>query len=88
MINKVTIPYHTISYRGYRRLQEVTKGYKGLKGGYRGLQGLTRGYKGLQGLQGLLGVTRGYGMVWYGNFIYTRYFLLVHLHSIVEKLIT
>ena len=82
MINKVTIPYHTISYRGYRRLQGVTKGYKGLKGGYRGLQGLTRGYKGLQG------VTRGYGMVWYGNFIYTRYFLLVHLHSIVEKLIT
>ena len=78
MINKVTIPYHTISYRGYRRLQGVTKGYKGLKGGYRGLQGL----------QGLLGVTRGYGMVWYGNFIYTRYFLLVHLHSIVEKLIT
>ena len=88
MINKVTIPYHTISYRGYRRLQEVTKGYKGLKGvtgDYRGLQGVTKGYR---GLQGLLGVTRGYGMVWYGNFIYTRYFLLVHLHSIVEKLIT
>ena len=23
----------------------------------------------------------GYGMVWYGNFIYTRYFIQVHLHS-------
>ena len=70
MINKVTIPYHTISYRGYRRLQGVTKGYKGLKGGYRGLQGLTRGYKGLQrltggykGCWGLQGVMAWYGMV-------------------------
>ena len=26
-----------------------------------------------------------YGMVWYGNFIYTRYFLQVHLHSSIEK---
>ena len=25
------------------------------------------------------------GMVWYGNFIYTRYFLQVHLHSSIEK---
>ena len=24
-------------------------------------------------------------MVWYGNFIYTRYFLQVHLHSSIEK---
>ena len=29
-----------------------------------------------------------YGMVWYGNFIYTRYFLQVHLHSSIEKLST
>ena len=29
-----------------------------------------------------------YGMVWYGNFIYTRYFLKVHLHSSIEKLST
>ena len=90
MINKVTIPYHTISYRGYRRLQGVTKGYKGLKGGYRGLQGLTRGYKGLQrvtgGYKGCLGL-QGV-IVWCGNFIYTRYFLQVHLHSSVEKLTT
>ena len=66
MINKVTIPYHTISYRGYRRLQEVTKGYKGLKGGYRGLQGLTRGYKGLQGVTRVAGGYKGlwHGMVW------------------------
>ena len=26
-----------------------------------------------------------YGMVWYGNFIYTRYFLQVHLHSSIEN---
>ena len=63
MINKVTIPYRTISYRGYRRLQGVTKGYKGLKGGYRGLQGLTRGYKGLQGVTRVAG---GYKRLWHG----------------------
>ena len=27
----------------------------------------------------------GYGMVWYGNFIYTRYLVQVHLHSSVEN---
>ena len=27
-----------------------------------------------------------YVMLWYGNFIYTRYFLLVHLHLSIEKL--
>ena len=26
-----------------------------------------------------------YGMVWYGNFIYTSYFLQVHLHSSIEN---
>ena len=84
-LNKVTLPYLT---RGNSWRQGVTGGYKrlqGITGGYRGLQGVTKGYR---GLQGLLGVTRGYGVVWYGNFIYTQYFLQVHLDSSVEKLIT
>ena len=54
--------------------------YKGLQwvtGGYNGLEGITRGYTGLC-----------YGMVWYGNFIYTQYFLQVHLHSRIKKLTT
>ena len=61
MINKVTIPYHTISYRGYRRLQGVTKGLQrvkgglqGITGGYKGLQRVTGGYKGCWGLQGVM----------------------------------
>ena len=55
---------------GYRRLQEVTGGYKGSQGvpdatgGYKGLEGGTRGYRVLQGVpgdyKGLQGVTRGY----------------------------
>ena len=28
--------------RGYKRLQEVTGGYKGLQGGKRGLRGVTK----------------------------------------------
>ena len=56
------------------RIQEVTRGYRGLRRGYKGLQGVTRGYKGLKGVtkgykrlqvvtgvdNGLKGVTRGY----------------------------
>ena len=54
---------------GYRRLQEVTGGYKGSQGvpdatgGYKGLEGGTRGYRVLQGVpgdyKGLQGVTTG-----------------------------
>ena len=46
-----------VSLRGYRRVQEVTGGYKGLQevpGGYKRLPKVTRDYKGLQG------VTRAY----------------------------
>ena len=35
---------------GYKRLQGVTRGYRGLlevAGGYKGLQGDTKGYRGL-----------------------------------------
>ena len=56
--------------KGYRRLQGVIGGYKGLKGGgtgvttgFRGLQGVTGGYKGLpwvtRGDRGLRGFTGG-----------------------------
>ena len=45
-----------------KRLQGVTRRYKGLQGvtrGYKRLQGITRGYTGLQGVPGgLRGVTR------------------------------
>ena len=68
MINKVTILYHTISYRGYRRLQGVTKGYKGLQRVKGGLQGITGAYKGLQrvtgGYKGCWGLQEV--MAWYG----------------------
>ena len=43
-----------------KRLQGVTRGYRGLQGvtrGYRELQGVTKGHTGLEGLQGF---TRGY----------------------------
>ena len=60
--------------RGYKRLQRVTRVYKGLQGGYNGLQeikggdkGVTRGCSGLQevsggykGYSGLQRVTGGY----------------------------
>ena len=46
-INKVTIPYHT---EGYKMLQGVTRGHRGLQGG--GLQGVTGGCNGLQGVTG------------------------------------
>ena len=50
----------TLEYRGYRGLQGVTGGDKGLHGvtkgyrGYKGLPAVTNGYRGLQG------VKRGY----------------------------
>ena len=31
---------------GYRGLQGVTGGYRGVKRGYKGLQGITEGYRG------------------------------------------
>ena len=34
-----------------KRLQGVIGGYRGVTGGYRGLQGVTRGYRGLQGVK-------------------------------------
>ena len=61
---------------GYKRLQGVTKDYRGMQavtrvtisnmglqgvtGGYKRLQGDTRGYMGTRGYRGLQGVTEGY----------------------------
>ena len=36
---------------GYRGLQGVTEGYKGVIGGYKELQGVTKGFRGLQGIR-------------------------------------
>ena len=81
-----------------RRLQRITEDCKKVQGVtkvtgcYKALPWGTNGYKELQRvLKGYRGVTESYwglqliGMVWYGNFIYTRYFLQVYLYSSIEN---
>ena len=67
----------------YKALPWGTNGYSGFQRVTEGLQRVTGGYIGLQGILGVK--TDWYGMVWYGNFIYTRYFLQVYLYSSIEN---
>ena len=59
----------------YKALPWGTNGYKELQRVLKGCRGVTESYWGLQLI----------GMVWYGNFIYTRYFLQVYLYSSIEN---